>query len=1196
MARPNVLDELYSRLAPNTRVLTDGVYVERYDGTRLAAIATCPQGTAGLVDGDFYDPRTGKHFRGTDRDDCCSIIKELGIVGPRWVCERRVTYGHKHGFGRVYAADTNGVATGVMLMRKGLRNSILSKTYSGFDIQSCHPVIFVWFCKTILLTETPGWTMVAQNIVYLRRMLQSAFPLAIDDTKAKQFFNAKLYGQSTAAYEDANGLPTGSINTKCPVLARLDDELAVVYTKVLAIFGASDCFRRSITGPMCEREATPSRIMYCILEFVESVLLGMAMSFIRSKLNNPAVMVCILAHDGFFLHKCHKIEGGHSTLVDLLEDHFLEQLNIEVIIKCSDPVCDIAISQLTISQMNRLFGPYVVHSSMNVAGVTDETSRYVTFPGGDCRLTVIESRTGTGKTYSTAKWFSSLVDVANPSRTTMRMLSLVHLRSLAASQLSSFRSAGIDNLVNYLDVEHRDINFPHDKIGAVVCINSIQRLQGWIDGTFVGGSCALGGQSLLADTVVYIDEISSFASNLADNPIIHGNSVALMENLQRICHRAKRVIVTDSSITSSAVELMKWMVFGRDTFPTGQVRFHRNNFQPYSGIKADLVRSEQDFYDMLLGRVKNNQPFLAAFDTKACCERYAMAIMRKIEVLPDDGVADTADSMDPSWVSSFVVITSDIQFEIGDASSTMKGKFVFYSPSITVGVDYTVAEQQPQFLHLTGRSIDPFGWFQQISRTRNMEQLFYHVCIRGSDRCDLLATPKGVSRFDSMIDNPQHLPLGCKKGVASSGYTALRLESDYISRNMTQDLTARVYYFRQLLQRAGFVLDGDNGMIRKRTLEETKADGERKTLQVAKKEMILACAWEEVKYGSVQDPKRKAWADSLGRNSAKEQKVLKTAVESVVFFCMGHMDSIPSVAYRLCFDADFRTRFFIFLRVEKPWRHETISAIKEKHTKTFIPKVTPERIRVLLLFEDTYGITGIDRFSMERWVDVAKASKDVPTINGTIVETSAYGGGGLVRKRHGLYDAICRAYLGIVIASTPIPDIYPSMLATLMPDIVSHTKDGGYQVREGADQIIAEFRSICRHMSSTSVKVEDVRKLWEKYWSPATKLWSSRTPHEISELVALWENTVLAYIPQFTNKDDLGSVIERSDTEKCRLMATARPRAAALLRFVVANLLQVGYGDSKNSLRHVWDACTTCNVDRESNLLRLDVTFFNGFK
>ena len=64
---------------------------------------------------------------------------------------------------------------------------------------------------------------------------------------------------------------------------------------------------------------------------------------------------------------------------------------------------------------------------------------------------------------------------------------------------------------------------------------------------------------------------------------------------------------------------------------------------------------------------------------------------------------------------------------IKDASKEFKNKFIIYSPTITTGIDFTTDEPQNVFLYIKGSSITPEASFQQLSRTRNIKNVFFYI-------------------------------------------------------------------------------------------------------------------------------------------------------------------------------------------------------------------------------------------------------------------------------------------------------------------------------------------------------------------------------------------------------------------------------------------------------------------------------------
>jgi hypothetical protein len=60
-----------------------------------------------------------------------------------------------------------------------------------------------------------------------------------------------------------------------------------------------------------------------------------------------------------------------------------------------------------------------------------------------------------------------------------------------------------------------------------------------------------------------------------------------------------------------------------------------------------------------------------------------------------------------------------------DASETFKNKFVFYSPSIVTGVDFSSDQAQDFILCIKANSIDGQASYQQVTRCRNIKKSYY---------------------------------------------------------------------------------------------------------------------------------------------------------------------------------------------------------------------------------------------------------------------------------------------------------------------------------------------------------------------------------------------------------------------------------------------------------------------------------------
>ena len=57
----------------------------------------------------------------------------------------------------------------------------------------------------------------------------------------------------------------------------------------------------------------------------------------------------------------------------------------------------------------------------------------------------------------------------------------------------------------------------------------------------------------------------------------------------------------------------------------------------------------------------------------------------------------------------------------------LQNKFIVYSPSITTGVDFSINTPQDVFIYINGKTISPASSFQQLTRTRNIKNVYFYV-------------------------------------------------------------------------------------------------------------------------------------------------------------------------------------------------------------------------------------------------------------------------------------------------------------------------------------------------------------------------------------------------------------------------------------------------------------------------------------
>ena len=283
---------------------------------------------------------------------------------------------------------------------------------------------------------------------------------------------------------------------------------------------------------------------------------------------------------------------------------------------------------------------------------------------------IIQSTTGTGKTTAISKKLKKLNNI--------KILSIVSRITLGDQIINSFNKEKI-KMDDYRTTKYSGQNFN-------VCINSLLKLD--ID------------DEILENTVVYIDEINSFIKHLM---MLQGVDVkSIFSLLMHIIKNCKLLILSDAIISDSIFILIK----NRED----NIYFIENTFKKFENIKATQILDEVLFKNKIEEKIKTNQYGLFGFDSKTVVTSFY-----------DDFISKYPDKID-----NIILITSDKPFSITNASEQFKNKFVFFSPSITTAVDFSIPEAQDVFIYIKGNTIDSSEVFQQATRTRNIKELFFY--------------------------------------------------------------------------------------------------------------------------------------------------------------------------------------------------------------------------------------------------------------------------------------------------------------------------------------------------------------------------------------------------------------------------------------------------------------------------------------
>jgi len=202
-----------------------------------------------------------------------------------------------------------------------------------------------------------------------------------------------------------------------------------------------------------------------------------------------------------------------------------------------------------------------------------------------------------------------------------------------------------------------------------------------------------------------MDEINSFIASLcSDNSTLSNVLKPVYILLMRIIKNCYKLIVTDATISQNVFNLLETRINLLDN----KTVFLRNEFKKYNGINAIQVNDENEFINMMHEQVKNKDYFLCASDSKD-----------NIDKIYHDIKTDTQEDK--------ILFTSATHLKITDASKQFYKKFIFYSPSIVTGIDFSISDPQNVFIHINAGSISPIGNFQQLTRTRNIKNVYFYI-------------------------------------------------------------------------------------------------------------------------------------------------------------------------------------------------------------------------------------------------------------------------------------------------------------------------------------------------------------------------------------------------------------------------------------------------------------------------------------
>ena len=417
---------------------------------------------------------------------------------------------------------------------------------------------------------------------------------------------------------------------------------------------------------------------------LERIAIEAALSAV-AKAGNFDATACVYQYDGFFIPKEYWREEYITLAEKAVKNATGLTLNFEM--KKMEESIDLS----TVKAV-----PYTVDvlspETLDEIGAKPEiqSSRYLEINTAEIehdRTIVIQAQPGVGKTTAVARYVAELREKSDDE---VYVLLISNLRSLGRQMMQTFAAHDIE-VTSHLEVSGR-LSLPsYDAVS--VCVNSLHRV----------------GDEELSKTVVVIDEISSLAETICTAQTIERSQIAVVKALRMIMKNAKQIICMDATVSDAAMGLLH---------PRSRsgLRFIQSTTQSFKDVPAVKHTDEDRFLQRIERAIEEECYFLAAFDSATTATKYFCDMRKKYS--------------DKSYLMTLVTRESPVPDDVVDTGEYLRNRFVFYSPSITTGVDISSKTATLQFVHITGNSISPLGCFQQACRTRNISELHYFADIK----------------------------------------------------------------------------------------------------------------------------------------------------------------------------------------------------------------------------------------------------------------------------------------------------------------------------------------------------------------------------------------------------------------------------------------------------------------------------------
>jgi len=328
----------------------------------------------------------------------------------------------------------------------------------------------------------------------------------------------------------------------------------------------------------------------------------------------------------------------------------------------------------------------------------------------------VESCTGTGKT-------SAFVEYAK--RINKPIISVCARRSQVETHVNYFNKCGIST-VQYDDSDSfHNLNVGVDSI--VITIDSLPKLR---------GKFPHEGSEPLCNYILLFDEFHSLNSHIFFSTTLRHKRRSVMKTMRWLLKHAGKVVVMDNEITDLDLAVLD-SALGKDSETCVDLVFIKNTRKKYCGIQVFYEECDE-MLEKMLEDMENDRGFTVPCNTKKQTDRIMIKLLEKAKTI----------GLDPD---RFKLYTSEQGKVPENVNREWSGNFVFYSPTITTGIDFQPDEAQNVYVFIDGEgTTSPASILQMITRNRRINEV--HVsAINMKNMTEFTSYEQMCQRLDTLL-------------------------------------------------------------------------------------------------------------------------------------------------------------------------------------------------------------------------------------------------------------------------------------------------------------------------------------------------------------------------------------------------------------------------------------------------------------